>query len=153
MLTMFGGSPKREIMFRARRMAGLLNPEPHGPWVYGYIVVERTRDDDVDTMTKMYTKEDPFHGCVVEPWTVGQYAGLDDKNGTKIFEGDIVIAMNDDPDCAFCGVVVYGHGSFEIRDADTLNKDGWCMCLAKCEGFIFEVIGNIHENPNFLKGE
>lgn len=144
MLTMFGGSPKREISCRARRMAGLLNPEPHGPWVYRYLVLERTRPDDVDTMTKIYTKEDPCNGCVVEPWTVGQYAGKRDKNEAMIYEGDIV--------------KVYGAEEtvHEVQWDD--DWSGFCLyskefgCTAiPLDTSKIEIIGNIHDNPELLE--
>ncbi len=70
----------------------------------------------------------------VRPETVGQYTGLTDKNGTKIFEGDILQS-----EWGYKGVV-----DFE----DILYAKGECLFNEDCV-----IIGNIHDNPELLKGE
>ncbi len=85
----------------------------------------------------------------VIPETVGQYTGLTDKNGKKIFEGDIcqtkgfpliddkpfVVEWNDD-ECSFYWRDVLGTDEFNIGVSQNTT-----------------IIGNIHDNPELLKGE
>jgi hypothetical protein len=65
----------REILFRAKTVCD-------GDWIYGGITWNPSKNE-----VFIHTKWD--EGKVI-PETVGQYTGLQDKNGTKIFEGDIV---------------------------------------------------------------
>jgi uncharacterized phage protein (TIGR01671 family) len=75
----------------------------------------------------------------VDPDTVGQFTGLKDKNGVKIFEGDIV------SNSLGIGIVVYDNDSFVIcwmgskRTESVFYNSEW-----------IEVIGNIHDNPELL---
>ena len=134
----------REILFRGKRL-------DNGEWVEGDLVhsVYKVGDTCVGKF-----------GCTlgmhqVAPSTVGQYTGLKDKNGKRIFEGDIV-AQNwydyDEPrDDSFGKVVFCEYDcSFSVMD---VNKDGF-MPLGRCGSYHWEVevIGNIHDNPELLKG-
>ena len=99
-------------------------------------------------------------GCYeVDPDTVGQYTGRTDKNGKKIFEGDIVRYVNPDED-AVTGRVSYGEhsysGTHEIGFYVAWQKPEWAMYLRDDLGFWtnfreIEVIGNIHDNPDLIE--
>lgn len=72
----------REILFRAKRI-------DNGEWVYGqYAYLLNARTEDGEPIKHMIVDGTPF-GQTVDPSTIGQYTGLTDKNGKKIFEGDI----------------------------------------------------------------
>ena len=126
----------REIIFRAKMKTD--NGEyKKGDWVFGDLV--RLKDGE-KTLTMIYGFGE------VDPETIGQYTGLTDKNGTKIFEGDIV----KDGQAQMLGKVVYatavddfdGIAGFMVDDID----DG----LQNYNGFwhLVEIIGNIHDKPN-----
>ena len=87
----------------------------------------------------------------VIPETVGQYTGLTDKNGKKIFEGDIVVTNKfGSPNRKY--VIVYDD---EIATYIGEGKQGCCRYFTTFSGDAdaFEVIGNIHDNPELLKGD
>lgn len=88
-------------------------------------------------------------GYPVIPDTVGQYTGLTDKNGRKIFEGDIVSAKFDEkyPENESRAIVEWGDFGWQTHqpgyDPDTITEFDRNLWL---------VIGNIHDNPELLKG-
>jgi len=82
----------------------------------------------------------------VDPDTVGECTGLSDKNGKLIFEGDIVEGRDYDEEDGF-GVIEWYDGAWEVGNGE------WCGTFhSNYNGFEFEIIGNIHDNPEFLKG-
>lgn len=124
----------REILFRGKR-------KDNGDWIYGDL---RNYSENSKGIFDYETK----HTMHVIPETVGQYTGLKDVNGngTRIFEGDIV---KSEKGICFSGeytaVVKFHNGEF-LADSDTVSFYAVDFC-------ILEVIGNIHDNPELLKGE
>lgn len=81
----------------------------------------------------------------VIPETIGQYTGLTDKNGKRIFEGDIVNFKTIAYTFKKC-VVKYDEQYARFACID-FNKAGFPMDIS----FVYEIIGNIHDNPELIK--
>lgn len=119
----------REIIFRGKRV-------DNGEWVYGDIC---HHDGKVS-----YIGQHPADGSMILhdliPETVGQYTGLTDKNGERIFEGDIVKAIGStySGETIEATEVVYLKYHQLMYDIETSNE--------------IEVIGNIHDNPELIGG-
>ena len=127
---------KREILFRGKRT-------DNGEMVYGNLmdsdsIVGRIVDFDGEYFI-------PEFWYKVEPETVGQFTGLTDKNGTKIFDGDIVRFYDDSEDELTNGVVVCNADfcSFCV----SINGHEDVMLMAHWQ---YEVIGNIYDNKELL---
>lgn len=127
----------REILFRGKLENG-------GRWSYWNLVV---KSDGITIITPDDTPVG-IYGKVV-PDTVGQYTGLKDKNGTRIFEGDILFWKNTD---SFPLVLEWSRAEcgFMCRSAKKGGSPYFKMYLDS--GDSFEVVGNIHDNPE-LRGE
>lgn len=126
----------REILFRGKQFT-------EDEWIYGYVT---NVDGGFSTMIDLENTED-----VVHSETIGQYTGLTDKNGNKIFEGDIILS------CEYNDIYLVKYFDNENYPAfDCVPYVPFCECnglsfLVNEEGC--EVIGNIHDNPELLKGE
>lgn len=131
----------REILFRGKRI-------DNGEWVEGDVFVR-------DEYAEIYKHVSVIFAGVelngiwqrVNLETVCQYTGLTDKNGVKIFEGDIVHVHDITLQCTkpyheFDGYIDYADGSFRIV-SDLLTHYRWI-------DYEIEVIGNIHDNPELI---
>jgi uncharacterized phage protein (TIGR01671 family) len=142
----------REILFRGKRI-------DNGEWGYGYYFEAKEHWHDHGKHEAWIAVDSVQNGgwCnvrgkyAVDPETVGQYTGLTDKNGKKIFEGDIcqiksfsyidetpfVVEWNNEYSGWFWRNLDYSSAT------DTITPE-----IAKTA----KVIGNIHDNPELLKG-
>lgn len=136
------GVRMRKILFRGRQLYS-------GEWVEGDLVHSVYKI--WDTCVGKYGTDFGMHQ--VTPATVGQYTGLKDKNGKRIFEGDIVRHLNGNPDFSleeighvywdkeYCGWRRTSNGAFHRGVIDTYRMAADCC---------YEVIGNIHDNPELM---
>jgi uncharacterized phage protein (TIGR01671 family) len=131
----------REILFRGKRV-------DNGKWVQGDFVSNGCGIAYTDYLNEYGDIGEVF--CKVIPKTVGQYTGLTDKNGKKIFEGDIVFVDLLFHPKKYIGVVVYAKDCFAV-DIEGITPAQHCLAYSKENGTL-EVIGNIHDNPELLKG-
>ena len=122
----------REILFR-----GI--DEGTNEWVYGFYF-EKTADFGGEK--RYYIFDDKtITRYNVFPKTVGQYTGLTDKNGAKIFEGDIVRW-----DGTEISQIRYCEGVYRL-----CNADGYYGVSVHNHYSYIEAIGNIHDNPELLR--
>ena len=119
----------RKILFRGKRL-------DNGEWVYGLLV------DILKECARLRMVVNGFVKYItVKSSTIGQYTGLTDKNGKKIFEGDIIF----DPETKENYIVEFDEGGFCAGDM-------FLQAYISFDEFDSEVIGNIHDNPELLKG-
>lgn len=143
----------RDILFRGKNSAG--------SWVYGSLIQADEYCCILEDESKVHPKDwpylDPFMGTFdgkatpVDPETIGQWTGAEDKNGDKIFEGDI---LDIDNSCVRTSLL------FEVRFVDF----AWNCVQPVKENFKhyrhrlertpskYEVISTIHDEP-WLLGE
>lgn len=120
----------REILFRGK--------DRYNSWVFGLLWKKKHNDGDRIYISH-FPDSDDFEDVVwVIPETVGQFTGLLDKNGKKIFEGDIVESY------AVYGLVVFEDGMFTLDKSANVNFGGHKQPL--CYFDAIEVTGNIHDN-------
>lgn len=129
----------REILFRGKR-------KDNGEWVEGDLIrhyENQRRFIACDQLAYKYTEcgidrlvTERFHEVI--PETVGQFTGLLDKNGKKIFEGDIVRNGNDLHKYVVEYVDEYWY-AFLFTDIET----GECFHLYEFD--VLEAVGNIHD--------
>ena len=150
----------REVLFRGKQT-------DNGEWIEGAYspfhlnfgereekphIIIISDDEDIDGLW-----------CEVIPETVGQYTGLTDKNGKRIFEGDILDVSSD---VAYGGVAVHRLGYFvvefhngcfmksalddpQLSFFDNAKRKGLYHFISTD---IHKIVGNIHDNPEILKG-
>ena len=136
----------RTIKFRAQDIAS-------NKWLYGDL---RHHKDDVCIFEQEGNK-----GEQVKRDTIGQYTGMHDKNGKEIYEGDIIysefsdgshtrclVGWNDEKTCF--GIMHEYVYRFKLQGYDFPEFDSRLLSVFRKDGKIFEVIGNIHDNPGLI---
>ncbi len=128
----------REILFRGKRT-------DNGEWVKGFYCVFNKKKHLIYTGCAEAGCGNYYSvGCEVDPKTIGQYTGMDDRNDTKIFEGDIVEGnrLGGIYRCQIC--YIKGLARFI-----GLRGTGYTKFTYDSDGF--EIIGNVYDNPELLK--
>ncbi|HJA18949.1 MAG TPA: YopX family protein [Candidatus Mediterraneibacter ornithocaccae] len=134
-----GGLTMREILFRAKRI-------DNGEWVEGYPV--KYPSGKVEIFKECGEPPDILLRCEIDLGTLCQYTGLTDKNGKKVFIGDIIRCTRGCPH-EVIWLKEYAGRYFGGMPAVYLS--------GLLEGYAWtgeeEKIGNIFDNPELLKGE
>lgn len=146
----------REILFRGKRTY-------NGGWIEGSLIHADLLDGRSYTSilpadeTSVHPLDWPYLCCEtgtfdgrafpVKPETVGQFTGLTDKNGKRIFEGDIVL-------CDRNIAPSVDKQTFETKydRMDGFYGEGWSSCVTMDQHEMMEVVGNVHDNPELLEG-
>lgn len=130
----------REILFRGKPLGKL-----HGKFIYGSLGVI---DTDLCAIYHCFEfKADEMQ--LVDIGTVGQYTGLTDKNGKKIFEGDILRRAYHPEDDV---VIEWFDGSFRFRKANKPKDYGYsAVCCIQNAVSSLKIIGNAYDNPELLE--
>lgn len=133
----------REILFRGKRIdngelveGGIVHQTDfYGDSVDRYFIIDGTDTDD--NIGPAYR---------VHPDTVGQFTGLTDKNGKKIFEGDFVVVPLSGKSAK--GIVEYF--KTDICGFVVITQPQYSNYVLQ-KNYVYEVIGNIHDNPELLE--
>ena len=132
----------REILFRGKRA-------DTGDWVKGFYGQKPNPFSEDGKPIRHCIVDLPPFGYCVDPETVGQFTGRRDKNGKRVFEGDILDLLYG----KYRGVVLWsnhdqcyiisqnGDKNLHLDDFGNYGKSEY-----------YEVIGNIHDNPELLEG-
>ena len=149
----------RDIIFRGKQitdkkwvMGGVDTSTDKKPYITRRAMY---RPDTRDWDTAEYYEHNPHYtrACIdIIPETLGQFTGLTDKNGLKIFEGDICKFREwERGEMCWVGEVLYEHQQFIISGGP--NEECSTEFFLQMSRFIpenIEVIGNIHDNPELL---
>ena len=138
----------REILFRGKL-------EYNGKWIYGDLLQYENGD------VAIFGEKLSSFGCEctemlkrdrVIPDTIGQYTGLKDKDGNKIFEGDILEYIGkrkDNMNKVYRRKVVFHEGMFALLSKELPVYSALNYHCMEDGRSAWSVIGNIHDNPNY----
>ena len=149
----------REILYRGKRV-------DNGEWVYGayykqeYVYGDKKEAHCIITTSDVLSNDLWLDYEEVIPETVGQFTGLTDKNGKKIFEGDILECKRIDDGITVRVLICIGkYVDYNSDDKNigvyALLNDGATVGVNDIfeHQDMFEVIGNMHDNPELLEVE
>lgn len=122
----------RQILFRGKRV-------DNGEWVCGDLSQHKSGKRFIKRLNAS-----ALCSYEVIPETLGQFTGLTEKNGNRIFEGDIVNIEYPETTVKNCIIEYVGASFVGSTHADTWELDGY---------YSLEVIGNIHDNGELLTAE
>lgn len=142
----------REILFRGKR-------KDNGEWVEGRLLADDTIcpcDQGFRVLpNNVFDLDEELTVYIVHPRTVGQYTGLTDRNGKRIFEGDIVILTDEITGFKTFAFVEFGNPNGQYNwgfQLVPMEKKPFAVDILHWvemeeTGAFIEVVGNIHNNP------
>ena len=152
----------REILFRGKRL-------DNGEWIEGHLLTVTLREETAylifaDSFKIVCGEVKASLHALVDPATVGQYTGLKDKHGKRIFEGDLLNGfrypfLRDNAHNYFAEVVWFDNSpAFGlVTHKNPLSavrgiSDGNTEYMEDFDPNNWEVIGNVHDNPELMGG-
>lgn len=127
----------------------------NGEWVEGWLIVNRVdrepEPEEIYCYILAYGKGESYVTWYpVDPETVGECSGVPDKDGVRIYEGDIlkIVYLCQKPVTA---VVEFTDGKFTARY--TRNEKEHIDTLSGTASSLYKIIGNVHDNPELLGGD
>ena len=155
----------REILFRGKRKS-------NGEWIEGFYFEKRNPCSEDGKPVRYCISDVPPFGADILPETLGQFTGLYDKNGTKIFEGDIVEFTSPDyMGISERGEVIFKDGCYGVSYVSEFSRklksrhryeyfhrigqiDKWQdMGASGTITYTYEVLGDVWDSPELLEGE
>ena len=126
----------REILFRGKN-------EKIKKWIYGSLLEFLNGDCYICKFPDFFDvdKTDALDMYAVNPETIGQYTGVKDMFGEKVFEGDYIYCDADEE----IGIVKFDEGEFVCVYGDVIDENRFADIIV-CS----HVIGNIHDNPGLV---
>lgn len=136
---------KREIKFRGKRL-------DTGEWIYGDLI--RNVEDAFAIVPPFGISTDRLGEYEVHEETIGQFTGLQDKNGKEVYEDDFVRIPATMLNAEIIGVVKYEKGSFFVRSifSGCSSDLGWVFRERMVGEPTAQIIGNIYDDSELLKG-
>lgn len=143
----------REILYRGKRT-------DNGEWVEGWVTSQFKKHTEGELLTRIQSNVFGVGEHLVDTETVCEYTGLTDKNGKRIFEGDILKCCDDKIETEFMAVVEFDNpnGTYSwgwqlkpISGNTYVNPDILLWIETEETGAHAEIIGNIHDNPELLE--
>lgn len=128
----------REILFRGKRVDNRI-------WKEGYYLALTTTKGE--KLPYIVGEHGLYHP--IDPSTIGQYTGLKDRNSTRIFEGDVLEYYISYSGEVNRSVVVWGDGGWATQDSDFDEP----VLIGEIGALAMTIAGNIHDNPELLRGE
>lgn len=143
----------REVKFRGKSLRC-------NTWVYGHYC--RLNNTDCIILQPKFTVNDNKDEVIttmaeeIDIKTLGEYIGLEDYKGQEVYEGDVILSSWWDDEPQEVKFHKYGFKGFDIRQKIVHGRElyeGIDNLLDGCFGDVFEIMGNIHDNPELLSGE
>lgn len=145
----------RELLFRGKCQIGYDYSNGDG-WVYGSLLQNGSltaivKIEDIELCLSVddgISSIEDFACTPVDSNTIGQYTGLNDKNGNKIFEGDICHYMLSEHGNNLCVKWISDYACFAFVDKQDFDTPYY---LQKIDEYKITIVGNIHDNKDLIK--
>ena len=131
---------EREIKYRGLKTFQIFSGEIKQVWIYGFYLKRGTYGDP-GPQAHIFVYENGYEGYRVDAKTIGQFTGFFDRDGTEIYEDDI-ISFDEDK----VGVVDFFKGAFVVRS----GKEKIPKFLGDLRKWQLKVLGNRFENPDLI---